>query len=180
LLPKLEKKSLVPTSGKQFAPPTPQELRASWDAAQAERMADYIQEYEVLGPFTPETAPAPEALLTGDGGVSTNGACGGASWKKAEANNGFLNMQKNVQRGENGVAYATFEVESIHQRETALKLRSDDELTVLLNGNKVVAHESGESETPIFLQAGLNRFLVRVDQKMPVWGFWLQVPRANF
>lgn len=34
LLPKLDtKKSLVPTSGKKFNPPTPKQLRASWDAA---------------------------------------------------------------------------------------------------------------------------------------------------
>src|SRR5690606_21369460 len=36
LLPKLEARTLVPSSGKEFGPVDPKELRASWDAAQRE------------------------------------------------------------------------------------------------------------------------------------------------
>jgi hypothetical protein len=52
LLPDLDaKKTLIPTSGKTFNPPTPQELRASWDAAQKEGHDDDITEWKLLGPF---------------------------------------------------------------------------------------------------------------------------------
>jgi alpha-galactosidase len=51
-LPDLDaKKTLIPTSGKSFAPPTPQELRASWDAAQKAGHEDDITTWKVLGPF---------------------------------------------------------------------------------------------------------------------------------
>ncbi|HEX8235001.1 MAG TPA: alpha-glucosidase/alpha-galactosidase [Abditibacteriaceae bacterium] len=57
-LPPLDaKKTLVPTSGKSFSPPTPQELRASWDAAQEQAVEDMVQSWEVIGPF--RNAPVP-------------------------------------------------------------------------------------------------------------------------
>jgi hypothetical protein len=45
-LPPLDaKKTLIPTSGKSFSPPTPQELRASWDAAQEKAVEDMIDSW---------------------------------------------------------------------------------------------------------------------------------------
>ncbi|RYG79899.1 hypothetical protein EON77_08540, partial [bacterium] len=75
-LPRLDnKKSLVPTSGKQFSPPTPQELRASWDAAQRQASADAIERWRVIGPFAPVAQSAAEALdaaLSIDDAVARN------------------------------------------------------------------------------------------------------------
>src|SRR6185437_4212684 len=57
LLPPLDaKKTLVAGSGKDFPPLNPQDLRQSWDAAQAKAAEDFILEWHVIGPF-----PGPEA-----------------------------------------------------------------------------------------------------------------------
>jgi alpha-galactosidase len=63
-LPPLDsKKTLIPTSGKSFSPPTPQELRASWDAAQEKAVEDMIDSWQVIGPFH----SAPVAVGAGGG-----------------------------------------------------------------------------------------------------------------
>jgi alpha-galactosidase len=195
LLPKLEKKSLVPTSGKQFSPPTPQELRASWDAAQAEKVVDCIEEFDVIGPFpgaTPdrisihETTPVECDFLNGDGSVDLTKSYGDLSWRHVEANKGFVDLRRSLGAVEYALGYAYFEVTSIHQRETVLKIGSDDGFKIWLNGKEIGAletqrgHKLGENEIPIFLAAGVNRFLVKIDQKTHGWGFSIQVPKANF
>ncbi|HEX8552186.1 MAG TPA: alpha-galactosidase [Abditibacteriaceae bacterium] len=193
-LPKLDKKTLVPTSGKQFSPPTPQELRASWDAAQAEKVEDFISDFQIIGPFFgPEkdavSIDVPtqlEADFLQSGTVDFDRTLGDVKWKPAQAQKGFVNLLKEIADVENAVAYAAFEVESIHQRETVLKTGSDDGIKVWLNGEEVLridtnrGHRAGEDETPIFLKAGTNTFLVKIDQKNGGWGFSVQVPKANF
>lgn len=177
LLPPLDKPMLVPTSGKTFSPPSPEELRASWDTAQENKVADAVKKYQVLGPFAPADAPAPDSLLAANGGSEQAGE---VAWQPVVSEHGFLNLQRSLKAGEEAVAYAQFESESVHQRETVLKLRSDDQVTVWLDGKEILGHAPGVSDTPIFLQAGTNNFLVRVEKKTPGWGLFLEVPRANF
>ena len=180
LLPPLDKPMRVPTSGKSFSPPTPEELRASWDEAQKNAVVDFVKQYEVLGPFSVEEAPEVTAIYSEDGSVDAAQTFGEIAWQSISSDRGFLNLKRDLKSVETGVAFAAFDNESIHQRETVLKLRSDDLLTIFLNGKEIVSHTHGVSETPIFLQAGTNKFLIRVEKKMPVWGFFLEVPRPNF
>jgi alpha-galactosidase len=198
------KKTLVPTSGKSFAPPTPQELRASWDAAQAQRDADSIENWEVLGPFKGEEGAVSVKMSTPleadftareDGSVeltklyndsANKDNSGVVSWKSASAQKGFIDLNEVCGRTEYAVAYAYCEIDSIHQRETVLRCGSDDGIKIWINGEVVLERDGqrgyspASDQTPIFLKAGINRVLVKVSQFEGGWGFGVQIPKANF
>ncbi len=189
LLPDLDaKKTLVPTSGREFHPPTPQELRASWDAAQQAGHEDDVTQWKVLGPFTDGAEAIGLDFVPGefDEGSSAGGSLSGG-WKDVEASKrGFVDLNRAVGRTEYAVAYAYAEVNSIHPRETVLKCGSDDGIKVWLNGEVVHAMdvqrpyaEKGD-EAPVFLQEGTNRLLVKITNEKGSWGFGLALPRANF
>ena len=202
-LPNLDaKKTLVPTSGKSFAPPTAQQLRDSWDAAQKQKTADAIQDWKILGPFkaardadllnlqTPlEAEIGADRVLdlakTYHDGADKDNA-GVLNWKEAQAHKGFVDLVSNLGAIEYAVAYAYAEIESIHPRETVLKCGSDDGIKVWINGKLVHendvqrGHSAGSDQAPIHLNAGVNQVLVKVSQLVGGWGFSVEVPKANF
>jgi len=243
LLPDIDsKKTLIPTSGKTFSPPTPQELRDSWDTAHAQASADSITDWKIIGPFTmnpikvaanvsePGSDLSQKGLLSApddsdrdasangsngsangssngvsktittdfqtpledafssDGAVDLNATYGeGIAWKEAgNTVKGFVNLSDVYGNLDDAVAYAYTEIESIHQRETVLKCGSDDGIKIWLNGKVVHSfdgargHQAGQDQAPIFLQAGVNRMLVKVTNITSGWGFSVQVPSANF
>lgn len=190
LLPKLDsKKSLVPTSGKRFNPPTAKQLRASWDAAQAKATEDCITDWWVLGPFQGKKAgkidlgfaPVDESKLHGSQWKSVG------KWKRVSADRrGFVNLGKAIGRAEWAVAYGCAVVESVHARECVLRCGSDDGIKIWVNGQVVHEHEISRQFAPdadsvnILLQAGTNRIVVKVDNYVGNWGFGVAVPKANF
>ena len=103
---------------------------------QKNAVVDFVEQYQVLVPFAVEAAPKVSAI---------------------SSDRGFLNLKCDLPNVETGVAFAAFENESVHQRETLLKLRSDDLLKVYFNGKEVMIHRHGVSDTPIFLQAATGR-----------------------
>ena len=191
LLPPLDtKKTLIPTSGKTFNPPTPQELRASWDAAQKEGHEDDLLSWRVLGPFPQHFA---------DGEVSTSWVAPDVDedifasgehktgWRETIGNKkGYVNLGRAIGNHDNAVAYAYTELESVHTRETLLKCGSDDGIKIWVNG--VVVHENDtrrgytekEDEAPIRLEEGVNRILVKITNAVHGWGFGVAVPKPNF
>ena len=198
MLPNLDaKKTLVPTSGKTFNPPSPEELRASWDAAQKAGHEDDVLDWHIIGPFRNgdkidlSYAPTFEDTLAAPGGpdLSATYQSGDntAAWKSYTAGKkGFVNLDKVVGRAESAVAYAYAEIESIHGRETVLRCGSDDGIKVWLNG-KVVhqndtqrSYSAVEDEAAIYLQEGVNRLLVKITNQVGGWGFGVAVPKANF
>jgi alpha-galactosidase len=199
LLPPLDaKKTLVPTSGKSFAPPTAQELRASWDAAQKAGHEDDILNWHVLGPFkngegsiSLSYAPDAESEIANghapDLGKTYTVGEKTVGWKPYVAGKkGYVSLDRAVGRTDYAVAYAYTEIESIHGREAVLKCGSDDGIKVWVNGK--VVHENDvqrgytekSDEAPIFLNEGVNRILVKVTNHVAGWGFGVAVPRANF
>jgi len=202
LLPPVDaKKTLVATSGKTFAAVDPKDLRASWDAAQRDAAQDYILEWQVVGPFksptpgevsldmpTPVEAGWPQP---GDGAIDL-GAVYQADgqefrWQPLTANKkGYLPFNRCLGPAEWAVAYAYAEIESVHPRETVLRCGSADGIKIWVNGKVVHQHEEqrshqpGSDEAPVYLEAGVNRILVKIDNSTGAWGFSLAAPRANF
>ena len=188
-LPRLDaKKSLVPGSGKQFSPPTPQALRASWDSAQREASADAVGEWQLIGPFdangaaTPieATTPVETALLKGEAtppakevGVDKRG------FADARAAFGIDELKPSQ------LAYATATLDSIHPRDAVLTIGNDGPMKLWLNG-KLIRSIEGQFrprptvEVPVRLEAGANRLVVKICAGQKGWRWATLVPRATF
>jgi len=67
-----------------------------------------------------------------------------------------------------------------------LRCRSDDGIKIWLNGRVVHVNDVHRGvdwavdEVPVYLEAGINRLLVKVDNYTGSWGFQVVVPKANF
>lgn len=189
LLPNLDaKRILVPTSGKTFAPPTPQALRASWDAAQKEGHEDDLLSWRVLGPFVCPDGEVSTSWVSPDvdEAIFASGEHK-AGWRETIANKkGYVNLGRAIGNHDNAVAYAYTELESVHAREAVLKCGSDDGIKIWINGT--VVHNNGvvrgytekEDEARIRLEEGTNRILVKITNAVHGWGFGVAVPRPNF
>lgn len=209
LLPKLEARTLVPSSGKEFGPVDPKELRASWDAAQREGSEDYLREWHLIGPFhasgehqastggAGEGAPLLDFATPVEDALPDDGALDLAAayqangreyrWQPVVADlRGYVNLNRPLGKPENSIAYAYAEVASVHPREGVLRCGSAGAVQVWVNGRLVHRHAAhreytrGEDEVPVHLQDGTNRVLVKLAGQPEKWGFSLAVSRANF
>jgi len=201
LLPSLDSPTLVPTSGKQFGPVDPKDLRASWDAAQRESSADCISTWQLVGPFrnpvpglislTMETPVEASFTRLGEGSVDLQAEYTASGepqrWQPVQADEkGYVSLMHALGRSDWSVAYAYAEVESIHARETVLRIGSRDGIKVWVNGRVVHENEINRNYVPnsdevaVYLKDGVNRILVKVDSHGGKWGFSVAVPKPNF
>jgi alpha-galactosidase len=198
-LPNLDaKKTLIPTSEKQFGKVNPKDLRSSWDNAQKTATADMILDWQVMGPFKSGTAgqisldfrtPLEDDFVKrGDGSIDPTAVYNGMKWKKTTASrkNGLVNCTEVLGNVQWCVGYGYTEIESIHGRETVLKCGSDDGIKIWLNGKAVHTHDvmrayvPGSDQASIQLKSGVNRILVKLTNGNGGWGFGVAVPKANF
>jgi alpha-galactosidase len=200
-LPKLDaKKSLVPGSGKEFHPPSPASLRASWDNAQKNADDAAIKDWQVIGPFRNGVADAAKLLdtsfsvessLASDGAIDLKAShnVGGQSfaWKPAKTKKrAFLDAIAAFGQQENCVAYGYAELDAgTHARDAVLKLGSDDGVKLWLNGtlvhtNNVTRGFALTDEVNVRLKPGINRILIKVSQGDGGWGWGVVVPKALF
>lgn len=196
-LPNLDaKKTLVPTSGKSFSPPTAKQLRASWDAAQKVSEDDAISEWHVIGPFPAKTEKVSvndktplDNLAASEVDLTAVVAVGGKSlkWTKAFARRrAMVNLDEALGHHEQCYVFGYAEFESIHPRETVLKVGSDDGCKIWLNGKLVHTadvnrgYSAGSDAVPVFLKAGKNQIVLKLSQGGGGWGFGVSVPKANF
>lgn len=200
-LPSLDgKKTLVQGSGKEFHPPTPKQLRESWDKAQKEAAADFIAEFEVLGPFKLGSREKTSVGATTAFETDFVGREGGsvdlkATWKDggetrqwisaSAGKNGFVNLVEKFGANEYSIAYAYAEIESVHPRETVLGIGSDDAVEVWLNGKLVHSLETqrgysaNQDKVPVYLAAGKNRLVLKIVNYAAGWGFGVAVPKPT-
>ena len=199
LLPRLDaRRSLVPASGKSFAPVDPRELRASWDAAQRHSAEDYLADWHVIGPFPAErdgrnglSLQTPlEAQLAArtDSSPDLKAPCklGDATlkWQAVRANRrGYIDLGKLLGKVEWAVAYGYAEIDSVHAREAILRCGSDDGIQIRVNGRIVHHNEIGRAycadsdQATIHLAAGRNRILVKIDNYHGGWGFGVAISK---
>lgn len=201
-LPALDaKKTLVPTSGKNFSTVDPRDLRKSWDDAQAASGEEAIKEWQLIGPFPgkkkgqislDEVTPVDKDFARskeGEVDLSMRYEIGNQQlkWKKVTANKkGYVDLSGEVANQEWCIAYGYTEIEEVHGRETVLSLGSDDGIQVWLNGKSVFkletgrGYSAGSDSCPIYLKPGINRILVKIDNYTYGWGFGLAVPKPSF
>jgi len=189
LLPRLDTVTLVPTSGKTFGVVDPADLRRSWDEAQSPSRAEPVRDWHVIGPFE-STDDAGEKYSTpadkfAAGKVdlanvwNVNGHT--LRWRKAEMSPAGT-VAIGDERGQCGDAYGYAEIESVHARETVLRVGGSERLVAWLNGELVCEVGEGDhpSNVPVFLQSGVNRLLVKVDRAGDGSEFVVEVAKANF
>ncbi len=189
-LPDLDAKATrVPTSGRSFSPPTPKELRTSWDAAQKVGSEDALTEWKLLGPFADT-----QGGVVGTGFVPSevdeDVLCAGTppegeEWKHVSSDKkGFINLGTTLGGALDSLAYGYAEIESIHAREAVLTYIGDDGIKIWVNGTVVQNDDTDkkhEGATPVFLREGVNRILVKVTRIGDGgWGFMVSVPKPNF
>jgi len=196
-LPPLDaKKSLIPSSGKTFNPPTPKQLRQSWDDAQKQSEDEFIPSFKILGPFQIGSrektsvnfaAPFEQAYLkAGGAAVDTVAPVGALKWITAQSGKrGFVSLDGVLGGHEFAAAYAYAEIDSVHPRETVLGVGSDDGVVIWLNGQEVHRHDAhrgysaGNDQVPVYLKAGKNHLLLKIINYTAGWGFGVSVPRPT-
>jgi len=198
-LPKLNGKSLIPSSGKRFSSIDPADLRKSWDAAQQHANDDCIQQWRVIGPFksdkpgkvTLDQKTPVEDDITSDGGVDLKAKYKVGSdtfkWKEVSiGKRGDVDLTSALGNLEWCIGYGYAEIESIHARDVVLLCGSDDGIKIWLNGKVVHTNEVGRGFIPnadkaeVHLKAGVNKILVKIDNYVGRWGFGVTIPKANF
>jgi alpha-galactosidase len=201
LLPPLPRKTLVPTSGKNFAATKAKDLRASWDAVANKAKEAIVKNWQVIGAF-PSAVPGQvsldmqtpfedDFLRRGDGGIDSAAKYKSGDqtlkWNETTVDrHGKVNLSHMFGSPEWSVAYGYTEIESVHARDTVLTCGSDDGIKIWLNG-KVIhknevqrAYKKNNDSVTIRLNAGINRILVKVDNYVGGWAFGIEIPKANF
>ena len=201
VLPDLDAtRTLVPSSGKRFAPTDAGELRQSWDRAQVKAVEDMVKQWHVIGAFPGKqgsrrmlelATPIEKELAKGtDGEVELKASyeVGGQTlrWSKVESDKkGFVDLLRVIGNHEWCVAYAYAEVEEIHGREAVLSCGSDDGVVIWVNGEEVHRNEigrgyaAGADSCRIYLKPGKNRVLLKIGQYVGGWGFGVAIPKAT-
>ncbi len=166
----------LPTSGKTFDPPTPQQLRASWDAAKKHTSNEEVVEaWQVAGPVELAESEAPPA--PGSNGTEWTPAA-------AEADDhidfakllGLTNMPRFAE-GTDGALVAHGELDSVHDREATVRVQANrwNGITLFVNGEQAYAGDGGE--TTVRLKQGKNAFAVTAAKPTR---FAVYVRKANF
>jgi hypothetical protein len=116
--------------------------------------------------FAPEKAVDLQAEYEGEGGQKLR-------WKLHQTPDqlGESNLIQAIAALKESVGYAYAEIESPSEQRVELRCSADDNLTVWLNGEKVLAREQWLNGTrldrfiaPVTLKAGTNRVLVKICQ----------------
>ena len=148
------------------------------------------KQWLVLGPFDNtagigyETAYIPEDSTQIDRTAEYDGVDGKVSWQKHtdDAFNGLIDFGRNEDWR---VSYSWTTVTSPDEREVQLRIGSDDQAKVWLNGEQVYAFEKGrwivvdKDIVPVTLKAGKNTILVKVCNEELTWGFYMRFTDEN-
>ena len=140
----------------------------------------------VIGPFDNETGEGlyieypPEEDIQLD--AEYEGKEGTVRWEKRtdDTPDGFVDFQHIFDPDQWAVAYAWTKVVSKETREVQLRVGSDDQVIVWLNGEEVTRHERPRSVQidqdviSVTLNQGENQLLVKVCNEEIDWGFYLR------
>jgi hypothetical protein len=98
---------------------------------------------------------------------------------------GFVDLASLLGRVNWAVAYAATCVQSPETREVQLRIGSDDDVKVWLNGELVLSRNVDRPATPdqdivpVTLQEGQNQLLLKVCNRLYSWGFYARITDSN-
>lgn len=145
---------------------------------------DYIKEWLIIGPFPRELdtdfllAQGGEANIRPSEGMEITAPDGKTyTWKRHRSQADAIDLLKVVGRYDYAVAYAACNLVSPKDQQLDMSVGSDDGVKVWLNGELVHANPFSywltpdKDRVPVTLKSGVNRCLVKVDQRDTHWEF---------
>ncbi len=162
VLPDLDAtKTLIPSSGKTFDPPTPDALRASWEEAKKA-----TSDEEVVADWKTADVAADADC------VPDTSAVDAAEWTVATAgDDGHVDLKP-----QNGLAVvAVAELDSVHDREAPIRISGTRRrpVKVWVNGSEVFDGDGGKAT--VSLHQGKNAIVIHSKQATSV-GFYVMKP----
>jgi alpha-galactosidase len=153
--------SRVPTSGKTYHPPTPEDLRASWEEA---KKATSDEEVLPAWQVRQVDADADAAAVSPNGDAST--------WQDVQTGEDDHVILK-PEDDKAAVAYAV--LDSVHDREAPIRVTATRwrPVTVWVNGEQAFNGDDGEAS--IQLKQGKNEIAIRAEQQTSV-AFYVRKP----
>lgn len=156
---------------------------------------DFVREWQVIGPFdNPKSGDIregldhlypPEREIDMDGYYAGKGGML-AQWKEATArDDGYINLNLCFEPNELTVAYGLSYVSSPDDRDVDVYLGSDDGVKLWVNDqlvhrNYLIRPAGADQDTiQIGLKEGLNRILIKVEENVGGWGFYLRIPNPE-
>ncbi len=151
---------------------------------------NFVRNVQVLGPFPdpldtghfttlpPEGKPLDLAqrLQMGDFVLE---------WKVLKSDRCYIDLARAIKPSEHAVAFAAFYVQCDKARGGMLEISADDGCKVWINQKLIHAHRNpgiaipGDHKNRIFLPAGVSEVLVKIDNRVGDWGFFLEFVEAD-
>ncbi|MCH8294799.1 DUF3352 domain-containing protein [Candidatus Poribacteria bacterium] len=146
----------------------------------------------IVGPFPNPDSEGFDTVYPPETGVDVEDTyeteSGEVAWKKRRddnRNDGFVNFKEMFEDTEWKVAYAWTTVTAPESGEVELRVGSDDDVKVWVNGTEVLINQVGRPATPdedgvhVSLNQGPNQILVKVCNRELDWGFYLRFTDEN-
>lgn len=147
--------------------------------------------WHVIGPFQNEGGEGFDIVFPPEEGIQLDaeyeGKPGMVRWEKRNDGtlDGFVDLQRMYDVNQWVVAYAWAKVMAEEAGEVELRVGSDDQVIVWLNGEEVLRYEEprqaqlDQDVIPVTLKQGENQVLVKVCNEMMDWGFYLRFTDAD-
>ena len=144
-----------------------------------------VPAWHVLGPFEDTSGKMLEADFPPDQTIDLAGVYavkfGSAGWRVRETTCGTLGLTALWgEQLKSGLAYAVCDVTSSHEQNIQMRLCSDDDVWVRLNGEEVYRHhgsrglEYDKDIVPLTLPAGQSRLEAKVFNRAGMWGLFMR------
>jgi len=144
-----------------------------------------VPAWYVLGPFEDTPGKMLDADFPPDHGVDLAAVypvkLGSAGWRVRETVNGTLGLTALWgEQLKSGLAYAVCDVTSPRTQTVQMRISSDDDARVLLNGKEVYRHSQpggldyDKEIVPVTLPTGKSRIEVKIYNRAGMWGLFMR------
>jgi len=156
-----------------------QKVQEHWAKTGFVRDANWL----VLGPFDNTGGLGFSKVYPPEEEIAVQVTYQGMAWMQAkdEAIDAYIDLHKMFKDNQWKVAYALARVTSPTEREVQLRVGSDDDVKLWLNGEEILSKnvprsaEIDQDIVSVTLKSGINDILVKVCNRTVDWGFYLRI-----
>ena len=150
----------------------------------------FVRHVQVLGPFPDPLDLGHDAALPPEGKAMDLAAklqMGDfvLEWKALKSERDYIDLGRALKPSEHVAAFAACYIQCQKARGGMLEISADDGCKVWINQKLVHAHRNfgvaapGQFKSRIFLTAGVNEILVKVDNKADDWGLFMEFVESD-